>query len=339
MKREALTLPEEALQSLPSSSVLMENHPANGSGTPFYDHLKVATDGRGKISIYPVFPGIELSWLLFQAGQASFHHAASPHVLEISYCYCGRVGWDLKEGMSVYLGAGDLTLHSTDCCADSVMRFPLGCYEGITLSIDLDRLSENCPCILREAGLKPEALYEKFCVPRESCALPACEETEWIFAPLCGLPEPLRLPYFKLKAQELLLYLDRLDPSAAREKSIARYSSSQTELIREIHDRLTRHPEQRFTIEELSREYLINTSSLKSLFKAVYGQPIAAYMKEYRIHRAMELLRQSEDPISQIAAALGYESAGKFTRAFQDVAHVLPSEYRKQVRGQKLLRT
>ena len=141
MKREALTLLEEALQSLPSSSVLMENHPANGSGTPFYDHLKVATDGRGKISIYPVFPGIELSWLLFQAGQASFHHAASPHVLEISHCYRGRVGWDLKKGMSVYLGAGDITLHSTDCCADSVMRFPLGCYEGITLSVDLNLLS------------------------------------------------------------------------------------------------------------------------------------------------------------------------------------------------------
>ena len=62
-------------------------------------------------------------------------------------------------------------------------------------------------------------------------------------------------------------------------------------------------------------------------------------MKEYRIHRAMELLRQSDEPIAQIAAGLGYESAGKFTRAFQDVAHVLPSEYRKQVRGQKLLRT
>ena len=126
MKEEALTLPEEALRSLPASSVIMETHPADGNGTPFYDHLKAATDGRGKISIYPVFPGIELSFLVFQAGQASFHHAASPHVLEISHCCRGRVGWDLKKGMSVYLGAGDLTLHSTDCCADSVMRFPLG---------------------------------------------------------------------------------------------------------------------------------------------------------------------------------------------------------------------
>ena len=74
----------------------------------------------------------------------------------------------------------------------------------------------------------------------------------------------------------------------------------------------------------------INTSSLKSLFKAVYGQPMAAYMKEYRIRIAMELLRQSDEPIAQIAAGIGYESAGKFTRAFPDVAHVLPSEYRKQ---------
>ena len=95
MKKEALTLPEEALRSLPASSVIMETHPADGNGTPFYDHLKAATDGRGKISIYPVFPGIELSFLVFQAGQASFHHAASPHVLEISHCCRGPAAvWD-----------------------------------------------------------------------------------------------------------------------------------------------------------------------------------------------------------------------------------------------------
>ena len=87
--------------------------------------------------------------------------------------------------------------------------------------------------------------------------------------------------------------------------------------------------------EYKGEEYLINTSTLKSVFKAVYGQPIAAYMKEFRMHRAMELLRGTDMPISDIAAAVGYESAGKFTKAFQDVAHVLPSEYRKQfLRGE-----
>ena len=54
MKKEALTLPEEALRSLPASSVIMETHPADGNGTPFYDHLKAATDGRGKIYTAPL---------------------------------------------------------------------------------------------------------------------------------------------------------------------------------------------------------------------------------------------------------------------------------------------
>ena len=88
----------------------------------------------------------------------------------------------------------------------------------------------------------------------------------------------------------------------------------------------------RFTIEELSRQYLINTSSLKEVFKAVYGLPIASYMKEYRIREAMRLLRETDESISSVAALVGYETQGKFTKAFRDVAQVLPSEYRKQCR-------
>ena len=96
--------------------------------------------------------------------------------------------------------------------------------------------------------------------------------------------------------------------------------------------RLTQNPGQRFTIEELSREYLINTSTLKSVFKAVYGQPIAAYMRSYRIRRAMELLQQTDDSIAAIAAAVGYETQGKFTKAFKEATQLLPRDYRKTYR-------
>ena len=76
---------------------------------------------------------------------------------------------------------------------------------------------------------------------------------------------------------------------------MTQYCSRQTALIKDIHTLLTEHLDQRFTIEELSKKYLINTSSLKEIFKGVYGLPIATYMKEYRIHRGMELLRQTDD--------------------------------------------
>ena len=68
---------------------------------------------------------------------------------------------------------------------------------------------------------------------------------------------------------------------------------------------------------------------LQHLFKAVYGLPIATYMKEYRVHQAMKLLRETDATIADIAAQLGYKTQGKFSKAFKDVVQVLPSEYRK----------
>ena len=38
-------------------------------------------------------------------------------------------------------------------------------------------------------------------------------------------------------------------------------------------------------------------------------------------------------PVRDIAAAVGYESQGKFTKAFKDVAQALPTEYRRQHRA------
>ncbi len=109
-------------------------------------------------------------------------------------------------------------------------------------------------------------------------------------------------------------------------------NSEQTELIKKIHNQLINNLDKRFTIEELSKLYLINTSSLKSIFKSVYGLPIAAYMKEYRMKYAAKLLRENNGSIADIAAAVGYSSQSKFTKAFKDIMQVLPVEYRNRYR-------
>ena len=86
-----------------------------------------------------------------------------------------------------------------------------------------------------------------------------------------------------------------------------------------------------YTIEELSKQYLMNTTTLKSVFKAVYGMPIASYMKEYRMKLASNMLLQEDKSISGIAAAVGYKNQSKFTSAFRDIFQILPTAYQKQV--------
>ena len=89
-----------------------------------------------------------------------------------------------------------------------------------------------------------------------------------------------------------------------------------------------------YTIEELSKQYLMNTTTLKSVFKAVYGMPIASYMKEYRMKLASNKLLQEDKSISGIAAAVGYKNQSKFTSAFRDIFQILPTAYQKLYRNQ-----
>lgn len=318
---------EATLQEVPAGELQIIRRTDFSDSSLLMDQLQVQTAGKGLVEAYSVFPGVEASFDTFLASEVVFRHKASASVMELFCCHSGRVGWNMQDDAAVYLGAGDMTVHSTVCCAHSAMMFPLGYAEGVSLSIDLEELAGHCPEILQQARLDFSRMQQRFC-GKKPVALPCCNELEEIFAPLYRIAPAQRLPYLQLKVQELLLYLSR---SHTSQKVLTQYFSQQTELIKEIHAQLTGHLEQRFTIEELSKQYAINTSTLKAVFKTVYGMPIASYMKEYRVRQAMKLLRESHDNIAQIAEQVGYESQGKFTNAFKDVAQQLPTEYRKRL--------
>lgn len=325
MKHDDRLSVDDTLQKISSGQLCVIHH-AGLPDSPLSMHqFFVQITGKGLVEVYSVFPGVKVSYGTFLASEIAFRHKASSGAMELFYCRSGRVGWNMQGSTAVYLGAGDMTVHSSVCCAQSAMMLPLGYAEGLSFSIDLEELASCCPSILQEANLDFSRLRQIFCEKRP-IALPACNELEEIFSPLYRVDPSLRLPYLRIKVQELLLYLGLFLPG---QKRLTQYVSRQTELIKQIHSQLTEHLERRFTIEELSKRYGINTSTLKAVFKAVYGLPIASYMKEYRVRQAMKLLRETPDSIAQIAEHVGYESQGKFTNAFKDVAQQLPTKYRK----------
>ena len=331
MKKEVPPSIAQKLQMVSEGSLSVKYiQSAKHEGELFTERFQGSTSGKGCMEVLDVFPGIEASFNAFLAPQVQFRHDAAHTVLELYYCRSGRVGWNMSGGTAVYLGPGELTAHSMACCADSAMMFPLGYSEGLSVSVDLNRLPAVCPELLLTAGVQAGRLRERFCSGKPS-AFPACPELEHIFAPLFSADPRLRLPLLKLKVLELLIHLSCLKPV---KKESTQCFSQQTDLIKEIHKQLTEHLDQRFTIEELSKQYLINTSTLKEVFKAVYGLPIATYMKEYRVRAAMRLLRETDGAIADIAAQVGYETQGKFSKAFKDVAQVLPTRYRKDHQNQ-----
>jgi len=104
---------------------------------------------------------------------------------------------------------------------------------------------------------------------------------------------------------------------------------SNVRTVRQIHEFMIQNIHNRYTIEELSQRFLINPTTLKTTFKSVYSQPIAAYMKAYRIKQAQELLLHTDRTAADIAQAVGYGNQSKFSQAFKDLTGMLPREYRK----------
>ena len=278
-------------------------------------------------SIIPLYPGIEICYLTFSSDSFSVQHKAMPHIIQINYCKAGQIVWEMKNGNRIYLNPGDFSVHTMKVCTDSVLTFPNNMYQGLSIYIDLSKASETPPDLLKNSNIFETVLLKKFCQDDSPAFLAGNEQTENIFSAFYDQPEMLKLPYQKIKVLELLLYLSKIE--FISQNKLAEYQFELTETIRKIHDQLLQHMEQRITIEELSRQYLINPTTLKNAFKSVYGTSIAAHIKEHRMRQAARMLIESNMNIAEIAQAVGYDSQSKFTAAFKTYFKILPKEYRK----------
>ena len=106
-------------------------------------------------------------------------------------------------------------------------------------------------------------------------------------------------------------------------------------LVKDAHEYMVNNLQKRVTVEELSRMFHVNPTTLKEQFKVVYGQPIASYMREFRVKHAMELLRSTDETVAEIAQAVGFDSQSNFTQTFKAASGLLPTEYRALYRVKK----
>lgn len=284
---------------------------------------------KNQADILELYPGIALSFFS-ASGKDSFHICHDPlaQILEINYCISGRVGWHMNNGNQIYLGPGDFSLNTMDSCVNSWITLPNGSYEGLAIYIDLENLSDHLPSPLAGSPITGTLLREKYCKNGMCTALAGNETLQQIFQAFYQSPKELQPAYQKVKVLELLLVLSQME--IRRENHLTEYRAEQVETIRRIHDQLTRNLQHRYSIESLSRQYLMNPTTLKNTFKSIYGTSIAAHIREHRMKYAAQLLRSSSLSVAAIAQKVGYDSQSRFSSAFKNQYQMLPKEYRRK---------
>lgn len=91
---------------------------------------------------------------------------------------------------------------------------------------------------------------------------------------------------------------------------------------------LTRHYMQDVSLEEAAEAMGMSSFYFSRFFRTAYNRTFLEYLTAYRVERAEELLRQTDIPVREIAAKVGYTDANYFTKVFKRHCGSTPTEYR-----------
>lgn len=284
--------------------------------------------GTGDITVYQAFPGIELVYNDMHMEYCNKTQNPRSGVIEINYCREGRCECAFGEQSYCYMSAGDLSICSLQRRSHT-SSFPTSHYHGITVTIDFAGISEEMRKILELLSVDLTRISE-FSGRQDFYMVRANETVQHIFSELYTVQEHIRRGYIKVKLMELLLILTELDFDAGKADYIY-FSQAQRNCIRQIHDFMVEHIAEHYTIGELAERFEISPTAMKNCFKGIYGVPIYAYFRTYRLQIAERLLREGELSVAEIAAKIGYTNPNKFTSAFCSEYGMPPTRYKKNV--------
>ena len=99
---------------------------------------------------------------------------------------------------------------------------------------------------------------------------------------------------------------------------------------------LQEHMGEDVSLNVLSEEFHLNPQYISQLFKSEIGVGFLAYLTGIRMERAKKLLLTTDLPVAEVAEQCGYGDYRVFTRVFKKNEGVTPSQYRWDLRENKL---
>ncbi|MCL6295122.1 helix-turn-helix domain-containing protein [Jejuia spongiicola] len=106
----------------------------------------------------------------------------------------------------------------------------------------------------------------------------------------------------------------------------SKIDTSQLEKINLAQEILLSDMENPPSLTELAYKIGTNTNKLKKGFKAQFGVPVFKYLHNERLKKAYNLIKNDQKTIQEAAWAVGYDSLGSFSNAFEKKFGFRPSQ-------------
>ena len=107
-----------------------------------------------------------------------------------------------------------------------------------------------------------------------------------------------------------------------------RYKKHRNDILKTI-DYIHLNYEKNISLGELSQLINYSNSYFSTLFKSITSKSYLEYLNHYRIKKAMELLKNTDMRVIDVASSVGFENVTNFNRMFKKLIGMSPRDYKK----------
>lgn len=284
--------------------------------------------------------------------------------LLLNYCISGRCEMLLNNKNYVYVKENELSL--SECFAQSQYVYPLHAYEGIEFFIDIQTILSQTPWIFDEFCIDFKKISAIYCPDESTYIQTVSPEIERVLSKLWNLfqkpsvpdtlptegsyceilqtyqsptrvflPNPLQTEVSENTFAQMKIYAITLFSLLLTQQPVSSpkprtfFTETQVRIAKEIEQMITTDLHKHYPARQLASKFSISETSMKNYFRGVFGQNISVYLREIRMKKAAELLKNTNLPVSKIAEQVGYMNQSKFASVFKKQMNMSPLEYRR----------
>jgi len=250
---------------------------------------------------------------------------------EIFYCAQGstlfQVDTDyflVEAGEAVFIDGGDI--HAAHAYGDEGCSFFSFVFNtNLLASANYDAVQENLIIPLQERRatlprlIRQQEDYELKLLSHITAIMNSCKD---------------RLPGYEgaVKGHLYLMLSELLSQDRACNRTTSnRSESSKIERLKMVIQYIQHNYGRPIRLSELAALIPMSEGQFCRFFKSMTRQTPMDYINSYRIRQAVELLRQMDRKISDIALEVGYDNISYFIRVFRKSMNCSPSEFRKKL--------
>ena len=289
--------------------------------------------GNGKTVIYPIIQGMYLILNEFTLkGQFKNKIDAdfSNPFIKIEYCLKGKYMANFKDGKIAVVKGNSVyyARKGKNHCLDADFKGKK--YQSIYILCYLKQTINSLGWLL---GVSKDAINEYYEKIAQSKKFVIVETEPEVIGMINKINQHMKSAHLELlKLQVIELFLSEMKHfdhyRKIRKKYLSKLTVNKIGLIKKF---IEVNMQEHITIDQLAKRFDIGTTNLKESFKYLYGTGIYTYLRNYRMEKAGELLRNSDYNILEIANMLGYSNQSNFGSVFKNCYGVSPLKYRKSI--------